>query len=414
MTTDAAPGITFDPGDAVFQQNPYPSLNAIRERTPIFRSERTGQWTVTRFELVHALLRDRRLGRMYTHVGSHSEFGRSAPDLQGHNLSDFEASERHSLLNLEPPDHTRIRSLLAKVFTPSSVSALAPHLHATSARLLEHAVQRPTIDLLRDYAMPYSIDVICTLLGVPVSDGSLLLAWSHAIVKMYELSVTQAQQVQANEAARNFIDYTKELIAAKRALPDGTLISNLALVEEQGDRLTEDEIVCTVIVLLNAGHEATVNVHGNGMRAFMMFPDEWQRVCNGEVTLRSAIEEMTRWDAPLQLFERFVLSRDGIDIAGQHVPFGSEIAMLFGAANRDPRRFTDADRFDVGRNDPGHIGFGGGIHFCIGAPLARLELEISLDHLRRHHIELMEAPVYASTFVLHGLTKLQVAITPPR
>jgi cytochrome P450 len=279
-----------------------------------------------------------------------------------------------------------------------------------SEELLRAACQHPGIDLLRDYAMPYSINIICRLLGVPVVDGPMLLDWSHAIVKMYELSTTDEQRVAANTAARDFILYTTQLIAAKRAAPDGTLISDLVQVEESGDRLTEDEIVCTVIVLLNAGHEATVNVHGNGMRALLLYPDEWRRVAAGEVTTRSAIEEMTRWHAPLQMFERFVLDPAGIEIAGQHLPFGAEIAMLFGAANRDPRRFADPDRFDVGRNDAGHIGFGGGIHFCIGAPLARLELEISLEHLRQHHIDLLEQPTYAPTFVLHGLTALRVSV----
>lgn len=397
----------FDPADAAFQQDPYPVLNAIREATPMFRNERTGQWTVTRFELVHALLRDRRLGRSYSFVASDEQMGRAAPDPR---WADFTASEEFSLLNLEPPDHTRIRLLLAKVFTPSSVAKMRPHLDSVSAELLRAAVDREEIDLLRDYAMPYSIDVICTLLGVPVADGTQLLRWSHAIVKMYELSTTDTQRVEANAAGRDFIAYTRALIAIKRAKPDGTLVSDLVQVEEAGDRLTEDEIVSTVIVLLNAGHEATVNVHGNGMRAFFRHPDEWSRVRAGAVTSRSAAEEMTRWDAPLQLFERFVLAADGVDVAGVHLPFGSEIAMLFGAANRDPRRFPDADRFDAGRNDTGHIGFGGGIHFCIGAPLARLELEASLDHLREHVIELVAEPVYAPTFVLHGLTELRVRV----
>lgn len=401
----------FDPGSPAFQQNPYPVLHTLREATPLFFNERSQQWTVTRFDLVHALLRDRRLGRTYTHVASHAEMNRPAPDDR---WADFHASEQHSLLNLEPPDHTRIRALLAKVFTPSSVANMRPYLDERSAQILMRAYDHEHIDLLRDYAMPYSIDVICTLLGVPTEDGPLLLKWSHAIVKMYELSTTDEQRVEANQAGRDFIDYAHSLIAAKRLKPDATLISNLVQVEEAGDRLTEAEIVSTVIVLLNAGHEATVNVHGNGMRAFLLHPDEWNRAVTGEVTSRSAVEEMTRWDAPLQLFQRFVLAPDGIEVAGQHLPFGTEIAMLFGAANRDPRRFADADRFDVGRNDAGHIGFGGGIHFCIGAPLARLELEVSLDHLRQHTIELVATPQYAPTFVLHGLTELRVRVRPTK
>ncbi len=232
-------------------------------------NEQTQQWMVTRFEHVHALLRDRRLGRTYTHVATHEELGRPAPDPR---WSDFQASEDFSLLNLEPPDHTRIRSLLAKVFTPSSVAKLRPRLDATSAQLLRQAGDHDDIDLLRDYAMPYSIDAICTLLGVPTVDGPKLLRWSHAIVKMYELSTTDDQRVAANDAGREFITYTRALIADKRRLPDDTLVSDLVQVEEAGDRLSEDEIVSTVIVLLNAGHEATVNVHGNGIARVAVVP----------------------------------------------------------------------------------------------------------------------------------------------
>ena len=406
MTDDEALAL-FAPHDPSFQQDPYPALSVLREHTPVVFNPHTSQWMITRFENVHAALRDRRLGRSYTHVATHEELGRQPPDPR---WVDFYASEEHSLLNLEPPDHTRIRSLLAKVFTTSSVNSMRPRLDETSARLLLEARQLDDIDLLRDYAMPYSIDAICTLLGVPVADGPLLLDWSHAIVKMYELTTSDDERVAANNAGRSFIEYTRTLIAAKRRAPDATLVSDLVQVEEAGDRLTEDEIVSTVIVLLNAGHEATVNVHGNGMRAMLRHPDQWQRVTAGEVTVRSAIEEMTRYDAPLQMFERWVLDCDGVDIAGHHIPYGSEIAMLFGSANRDPRRFHDADLFDVGRNDPGHIGFGGGIHFCIGAPLARLELEASVEHLRTHMITLEQEPVFAPTFVLHGLTALRVRV----
>jgi cytochrome P450 len=214
----------FAPTDPGFQQNPYPALAAMREYAPVLYNEASDQWLVTRFEGVHTLLRDRRLGRTYTHVATHEELGRMPPDPR---WSDFQASEDVSLLNLEPPDHTRIRSLLAKVFTPSSVASLRPHLSEVSTRLLSAACARHEIDLLRDYAMPYSVDAICTLLGVPVADGTMLLAWSHAIVKMYELTTTDDQRIAANNAGREFIGYTKELIAAKRRAPDGTLVSDL-------------------------------------------------------------------------------------------------------------------------------------------------------------------------------------------
>jgi cytochrome P450 len=313
-------------------------------------------------------------------------------------------------LNLEPPDHTRIRSLVAKVFTPKAVNALRPEVEAVARRVLAPLLERDSFDVILDYAQPYSVEVICNWLGVPAGDGRALLDWSHAIVKMYELDTTDEQRIAANAAAGEFIAYVEALIADKRRRPDDALVSQLVAVEESGNRLTADEIVSTVIVLLNAGHEATVNTLGNGMRAFWLHPDQWPRVTSGEVAPRTAIEEMLRWDAPLQLFERWVLD-EGVEIAGQPLAVGDEIAMLFGAANRDPRHFAEPEHFDVGRGDATHVAFGGGIHFCVGAPLARLELEASLAELARHlpRVEAVTAPRYHRAFVIHGLTGLEIS-----
>jgi cytochrome P450 len=399
--------VSIDLTDPGFMQNPYPQLAALQEATPITFYEPTGQWLVTRHELVHAALRDKRMGRAWNHRYTAAELGRPEPDER---WADFAASERWSLLNLEPPDHTRIRSLVAKVFTPKAVNVLRPEVEAVAARVLAPLLERATFDVIVDYAQPYSVEVICNWLGVPATDSRLLLDWSHAIVKMYELDTTDEQRVAANAAARDFISYVESLIADKRRRPDDALVSQLVAVEEEGTRLTADEIVCTVIVLLNAGHEATVNTLGNGMRAFWLHPEQWQRVTSGEVAPRSAIEEMLRWDAPLQLFERWVLD-EGVEIAGQPLRVGDEIAMLFGAANRDPRHFPEPERFDVGRGDATHVGFGGGIHFCVGAPLARLELEASVTEIARHltRIEAVTEPRYHRAFVIHGLTGLEIA-----
>lgn len=355
---------------------------------------------------MHAALRDRRLGRAYTHRSTHEEFGQPAPDER---WRDFWESERWSLLNLEPPDHTRIRALVSKVFTPTSVAALRPRIEAMAASTLEPLAERGEFDLVTEYAQPYSVAVICAVLGVPAADARLLLDWSHAIVKMYELDTTDEQRAAANTSARSFVEYVRALIDDKRARPDDLLVSQLVAVEEAGERLTVDEIVCTTIVLLNAGHEATVNTLGNGMRALMLHPDQWRRVTTGEVDARTAIEEMLRWDSPLQLFERWVLD-DGVEIAGQPLRVGEEIAMLFGAANRDPDHFRQPDTFDIGRADATHVTFGGGIHFCVGAPLARLELEVSLAALARRtpDLELAALPSYHRAFVIRGLTALRL------
>jgi cytochrome P450 len=398
----------FDVGDPAFIADPYSLLSELREATPIFFNERTNQWVITRFVDVHETLRDRRLGRIYTHRFRPAELGHAEPDPR---WAAFEVHERWSLLQLEPPDHTRIRRLIAKVFTPKAVQTLRPRAEMFSDELLAQCAERGAFDLLADYAQPYSVAVICSLLGVERSDTTLLLDWSHAIVKMYELAASDDQRGAATTAAAEFTAYTHELIADKRRRPDGLLVAELAGVEDVGDRLSDDEIASTAMVLLNAGHEATVNTLGNGMRAFLHHPDEWRRVVTGDVTARVAIEEMIRWDSPLQLFERWVLE-DGVEIAGQPVSIGQEVAMLFGSANRDPRRFPEPDRFDAGRGDTAHVGFGGGIHFCVGAPLARLELEVSLAGLARefHGVKLTHEPSYQPTFVIRGLRALHLTI----
>jgi len=404
----AAAIAAFDVDDPQFIADPYPALNRLREVTPVFWNERTSQWTLTRFSDIHETLRDRRLGRSYTHRYTHEQVGRAEPDAR---WASFHQHEQWSLLCLEPPDHTRIRRLVAKVFTPKAVAGIRPAIGAFSDELFDRCADLGEFELLTDYAQPYSVAVICSMLGVPRSDTQLMLDWSHAIVKMYELNTSDDLKRRADTAAAEYIAYTKALIAEKRRRPDGLLVSELVKVEDEGEVLTEDEIVSTTMVLLEAGHEATVNTLGNGTRALMLHPGEWQRLVDGEVAAKDAIEEMLRWDAPLQLFERWVLE-DDVVIAGQPMQVGQEVAMLFGAAERDPRRFTEPDRFDVGRADPAHIGFGGGIHFCVGAPLARQELEVSLASLvqRFPRLQLVEAPRYQPGFVLRGLTGLRLSV----
>lgn len=398
----------FDVSDPAFIADPYPVLNELREAAPIYWNEAAGHWVITRFNDVQETLRDRRLGRSYTHLFSHAALGRSEPDSR---WAAFQQHEQWSLLCLEPPDHTRIRRLVAKVFTPKSVTAIRPTVQGFADELLDVCHDKGQFELLRDYAQPYSVAVICSMLGVPRADTQLLLDWSHAIVKMYELSTTDEVRSAANTAAAEYIEYTRALIAEKRRNPDGLLVSELVRVEDEGDTLTEDEIISTTMVLVEAGHEATVNTLGNGLRAILHHPGEWEQVVSGDVAARSAVEEMLRWDPPLHLFERWVLE-EGVEIAGQPIQVGQEVAMLFGAAQRDPRRFDDPDHFDIGRGDMAHIGFGGGIHFCVGAPLARQEIEISVAGLaaRFPSLQLAAEPTYEPNFVIRGLTALHLTV----
>jgi cytochrome P450 len=249
------------------------------------------------------------------------------------------------------------------------------------------------------------------MLGVPLDRHRDLLDWSHRTVRMYEFDVPEEKAVAANDAASEFTAYVRALIAERRAQPGDDMVSALVEARVDGERLTDDEIVSTVIVLLNAGHEASVNTLGNGMLAFARNLDQWQRVVDGGVEAAAAGEEMIRYDPPLQLFERWVLA-DDFAIGDQPIPRGDKLALLFGSANRDPRIFERPDEFDVGReNAMQHIGFGGGIHVCIGAPLARIELEASVDALRRYwpDFRLGSEPRRTGAFVIWGLQALELA-----
>ncbi len=394
--------------DPAFLADPYPALGRVREATPVFRNPQTGVWMLTRFSDVYETLRDRRLGRAFDHLYSREELGRPEPDPRWRR---FHQHEKWSLLSLEPPDHTRIRKLVSKVFTPRSVTALAPVVAGISQELIDRCREMGTFDLLADYSQLYSVAVVAEVLGVPRADTQALLDWSHAIVKMYELSSSDDVKMRAEVAAGEYIDYTQALIDEKRRTPDDRLVSKLVQVSDGGDRLSTDEVICTTMVLMEAGHEATVNTMGNGMKALMTHRDQWRRLVTGEVDAATAVEELLRWDSPLQMFERWVLE-PGTEIAGQSMAVGEEVAMLFGSAQRDPRRFDDPDRFDIGRGDPAHIGFGGGIHFCVGAALARHELAVALADLVANFpdVELAAEPVNHPTFVIRGLTELQLTV----
>ena len=400
--------LSFDPTDPLFLADPYPTLSALRERTPVFHEERLDRWFVTRHEDVRACLRDRRLGRNFTHVGSRGEFKATLPDDR---WEAFWEVERYSLLWLEPPDHTRIRKLVAAAFTPRSVASLREPAERLALELIEPLLAAGRMELLADFAQPYSIGVICNMLGVPTDRERDLLDWSHAIVKMYEFDTTQEQAAAAEHASLAFRAYIHELIDERRREPRDDMVTALVEARVDGGGLSTEEIVSTVVLLLNAGHEATVNTLGNGITALMHHPEQWRRLVDGEVEAAAAVEELIRFDPPLQLFERWVLE-DGVEVGGVPVPRGEQLALLFGSANRDPRVFTEPDRFDVGReNADRHIGFGGGIHVCIGAPLARIELEVALRTLVSccPGLELVAEPARNDAFVIWGLEKVALS-----
>lgn len=399
----------FDLSDRAFIADPYPTLNALRERGPVHRDPGLDLWLVTRHKDVRAVQLDRRLGRVRQGHALPSDL-RPIRELGLEGWEPYYEVERHSLLMLEPPEHTRLRSLVNRAFTPRRVRELRTPVTLIADALLDALRDRPTFDLLVDYAQPYSVRVIATLLGAPVDDADLLLDWSHAIVKMYELYVTHLQAQAAIDASREFTEWVARLIASRRADPQDDLITALCFAETGQGKLSDAEIVSTVILLLNAGHEATVNTLGNGIVAAMHNGDAWRQLVSREVAPDVAIEEMMRFDPPLQLFERYVLT-DGVEIAGTPIPPGDKVAVLFGSANRDPRRFEAPDEFRIGRGDPDHITFGAGVHFCLGAPLARLELDIAVDRLTAMfpHAVLASEPQREEGFVIRGYRTVELS-----
>lgn len=400
----------IDFSESAFLQDPYPVLNAVREKTAIFDQrgdDGVERWFLTRYDDVFRVLRDRRLGRVPEPIMTRAEVG--LPPLRA-DWGPYNDVEQWSLLMLEPPEHRRLRQLVYREFTPKRIEGLRPVIIGHADRLLNEASDKPTFDLLADFAQPFSIHVIAELLGAPIEDWPRYLDWSHRIVKMYELDTTDDQAASAVRASADFSTWCRDLIAERRARPVDDLISGLCTVETSDGHLSDSEIISTIVLLLNAGHEATVNSLGNGLVSILTAPGAWHAVQSGGVAPRTAIEEMIRFDSPLQLFERWVLA-DGVSYAGRDFARGEKIAMLFGSANRDPRHFENPDEFIVDRGDATHITFGGGIHTCIGAPLARLELSVALERMAElmPELTLSEPPRRNPAFVIHGYQSVRLS-----
>ncbi|MEU4872658.1 cytochrome P450 [Streptomyces sp. NPDC021608] len=403
----AVDDLSFDPWDPAFVADPYPAYAELRERGRVIYFEPTDQWLVPRHADVSALLRDRRLGRTYQHRFTHEDFGRTAPPAE---QEPFHTLNDHGMLDLEPPDHTRIRRLVSKAFTPRTVEGLKPYVGRLAAELVDGLVRQGGGDLLRDVAEPLPVAVIAEMLGIPESDRAPLRPWSADICGMYELNPSQETASRAVRACVEFSDYLRELIAARRKEPGEDLMSGLIAAHDEGDRLTEQELISTAVLLLNAGHEATVNATVNGWWTLLRHPEQLAALRADHSLVPSAVEELMRFDTPLQLFERWVL--DDIEIDGTVVPRGAEIAMLFGSANHDPAVFAEPERLDLARADNPHISFSAGIHYCIGAPLARIELAASMTALleRAPALALAAEPRRKPNFVIRGLEGLDVTL----
>ncbi|MBD9725863.1 cytochrome P450 [Streptomyces caniscabiei] len=403
----AALDLLFDPWDPDFLADPYPAYAELRALGRVRYFEPTNQWLVPHHADVSTLLRDRRLGRAYQHRFTHEDFGRTAPPAEHepfHTLND------HGMLDLEPPDHTRIRRLVSKAFTPRTVEQLKPYVRELAGELVAGLVEAGGGDLLADVAEPLPVAVIAEMLGIPESDRPQLRPWSADICGMYELSPSEETAKRAVRASVEFSEYLRELIAHRRAEPGEDLISGLIAAYDEGDRLTEQEMISTCVLLLNAGHEATVNATVNGWWALFRNPEQLAALRADHTLVPTAIEELMRYDTPLQLFERWVL--DDIEIDGTTVPRGAEIAMLFGSANHDPAVFAEPEKLDLTRRENPHISFSAGIHYCIGAPLARIELAASMTALLEQAptLTLATEPTRKPNFVIRGLDALAVEV----
>jgi cytochrome P450 len=411
-TGPSARDLGFDPWSPEFVANPYPAYSELRAKAPVLYDEATDHWLVTRYDDVSRLLRDRRFGRTYLHTATHAEMGR--PD-DPPELEPFWRLIRSGILDMEPPDHTRVRRLVSKAFTPRMVEGLRPRVQALVDGLVDRVVGGGEFDLVREVAEPLPVAVIAEMLGVPEADRHLLRPWSAEICLMYELNPSQEYGRRAVRASQEFSEYLRGLARERRRRPGDDLISALAQVLDDGERLGEDELVGTCVLLLNAGHEATVNVTANGWWALFRNPAELARLRDGDGDgdgsdglVPAAVEELMRYDTPLQMFERWVL--EDVEVRGVRIPKGAELGLVFGSANHDPAVFDRPDELDVGRDPNPHLSFGAGIHFCLGAPLARLELETSFRALlqRLPRMELAAEPEWKPGYVIRGLRELRV------
>jgi cytochrome P450 len=400
--------LPLDLDDPAVVADPYPAFARARALAPVQWHEGLGLWLAFTHAESNAVLRDRRLGRIWADKAPAERF------------ESFNLIHRNAILEMEPPHHTRLRRLISTAFARGHVERLRPWVEDVAGQLVDELLERSggaePVDLLPGMAEQLPVAVIAELLGVPEADRPLLRPWSNAIVKMYEYERTRQREDDAERAADEFVTYLRGLAAERRKSPGDDLVSHLVSVRDdsviaQGaPTLTEDELVTTCILLLNAGHEATVNVTGNGMLALLRNPDQLRRLREDRALLPTAIEELMRFDSPLQLFER--TATEDVEIGGITVAAGQKIAALLGAANRDPAVFADPDRLDVGRSDNPHISFGAGVHFCIGAPLARVELQATFGALldRTSSLELGGEPVRRPEFVIRGLAELPVRL----
>lgn len=389
--------LSQSPTDPAFVQDPYAFYDRARAFGPIFWWEDYDMPAAVSHAAVNAILRDRRFGREEP-----AEQRQPIPD----RLAPFYAVEAHSMLELEPTRHTRLRSLVLRAFTSRRIAALGPDITALAQDLAAALPRDAPFDLLTGFAQPLPVRIIARLLGVPEAMAPDLLRWSNAMVGMYQAGRTPAMEDAAVTAAQDFSDFLRAYVIERRAKPADDLITHLIAAETEGERLSTDELITTCILLLNAGHEATVHTIGNGVKALLQHKTGPDALAPDRIG--ATVEEILRWDPPLHLFTRWAY--EDIEVMGHSFRRGDQVACLLGAANRDPRLYDAPHKFKPARADQGNLSFGAGLHFCVGAPLARLELQIALPVLfaALPGLRLSGKPRYANVYHFHGLERLMV------
>jgi cytochrome P450 len=392
----------IDFNNPTFVANPYEQLKALREIGKPVWHEGMQIFLAARHSDANDVFRNKSLGRIFSDKSPEFEW------------ETFNWLHSDSILDSEPPKHTRLRSLVAKAFNRNKIEGMRPAVERITLQLLDAIDEKvksgESFDLIADYAEPLPVKIIADLLGFPESEEHLLRPWSQSIVKMYEVNPSEQYQIEAKKAAGEFAEYVRNLAEHRKTNPGQDLITDLAMVEENGEKLNAHELVATCVLLLNAGHEASVNAFGNGMVAALERPDQAELLRkNSRAITETALEEFMRFDAPLHLFER--TATIDTELGGVKIEKGQKIAALIGSANRDSSVFERADEMDLTRDPNPHIGFGAGIHFCLGAPLARLEMSVSLPALWEKYpdMQLAGTPVRRPTFVLRGYESVSIS-----
>jgi unspecific monooxygenase len=398
--------LSLDARDRAFYRDPNRAYAAMHATSPTFFWEEEKHWYFTAYDQVNAILRDRRFGRQITHVMSREELG--LPEPSPH-LADFERAESKSLLSIEPPEHTRLRTLVNRAFVSRNIDRLRPEIAALAHSLIDGFEADGGTELLTRFAEIIPVTVIARMIGVPEDMSRQLLDWSHDYVRMYMFGRTEADEHRANRAAKEFADYIVRLAAERRKDPRDDLLTLMLSPGRDGQYLTEDELVSTTIVLLNAGHEATVHQIGNAVNVILKNGADARVLFADAGTTELAVEESFRIAAPVHIFKRWAL--EDLEFGGISFKKGDEVGLILAAANLDPLKFADPLAFRPTRDEGLSLSFGAGIHFCIGAPLARLEMNIALPILfeRLPTMRLASEPVVKDVYHFHGLERLELS-----